>query len=185
MPKTHWLIALSALTTAACATAPPASPQAAFFQNLQTLCGKTAQGRAVAFDPALDESFLNKPLVMGPVACAPDSVSIPFAVGDDRSRTWRVSRASDHLHLVHIHKHGETEDTLSRYGGAARDPGDAVRQTFPADEVSKAMFLAEGRAVSVANVWAVEVEQGKRFAYELRRPERFFRIEFDLSDGGR
>jgi hypothetical protein len=32
----------------------------------------------------------------------------------------------------------------------------------------------------VTNVWAVEVEPGALFAYELRRPGRFFRVEFDL-----
>jgi hypothetical protein len=26
----------------------------------------------------------------------------------------------------------------------------------------------------------MEVHPGRRFAYELRRPERFFRVEFDL-----
>jgi len=33
----------------------------------------------------------------------------------------------------------------------------------------------------VTNVWAVEVHPGKTYAYELRRPNRFFRVEFDLS----
>jgi len=33
----------------------------------------------------------------------------------------------------------------------------------------------------VTNVWAIEVEPGHLFAYELRRPERHFRVEFDLT----
>jgi hypothetical protein len=36
-------------------------------------------------------------------------------------------------------------------------------------------------AAGVANVWAVEVEPNRMFAYELRRPGRFFRVEFDLA----
>jgi hypothetical protein len=31
------------------------------------------------------------------------------------------------------------------------------------------------------NVWAMEVHPARMFAYELRRPGRFFRVEFDLS----
>jgi hypothetical protein len=33
----------------------------------------------------------------------------------------------------------------------------------------------------MTNVWAVEIVPGALFAYELRRPNRFFRIEADLS----
>jgi hypothetical protein len=34
---------------------------------------------------------------------------------------------------------------------------------------------------SVANVWAVEVHPGRTFVYELQRPNRHFRVEFDLT----
>jgi hypothetical protein len=40
--------------------------------------------------------------------------------------------------------------------------------------------MREGRAVSVENVWAVEVS-AERFAYELKRPNRHFRVEFDMT----
>ena len=43
------------------------------------------------------------------------------------------------------------------------------------------MFVREDRAVSLTNVWAMEIEPGKLFAYELRRPDRHFRVEFDLA----
>jgi len=33
----------------------------------------------------------------------------------------------------------------------------------------------------VTNVWAMEFSQQKTFAYELRRPGRFFRVDFDLT----
>lgn len=45
------------------------------------------------------------------------------------------------------------------------------------------MFKAEGRTVSITNVWRVEVGEG-RFAYQLTRQPpnaRLFRVEFDLT----
>lgn len=34
--------------------------------------------------------------------------------------------------------------------------------------------------MSIDNVWAMEISEGD-FAYELRRPNRHFRVEFDLT----
>jgi hypothetical protein len=57
-----------------------------------------------------------------------------------------------------------------------------VRQQFPVDAASVAMFSAEGMAASLQNTWAMEVEPGRRFLYELSRPDgRLFQVEFDLS----
>ena len=41
--------------------------------------------------------------------------------------------------------------------------------------------MREGNVAGVANVWAIEVYPASMFAYELRRPKRYFRVEFDLS----
>jgi hypothetical protein len=46
---------------------------------------------------------------------------------------------------------------------------------------SRTLFLEKGNPASVANVWSTEVRPGRSFAYELGRPGRFFRLEFDLS----
>jgi hypothetical protein len=44
------------------------------------------------------------------------------------------------------------------------------------------MFAREGMAASMRNVWAMEIVQGKRFVYALRRPDgRLFQVEFDLA----
>jgi hypothetical protein len=43
------------------------------------------------------------------------------------------------------------------------------------------LFVRENIPQSVTNVWAVEVQPGRTFAYELRRPGRHFRVEFDLT----
>jgi hypothetical protein len=42
-------------------------------------------------------------------------------------------------------------------------------------------LVREGNRPGVDNVWAIEVHRKRIFAYELRRPGRFFRVEFDLA----
>ena len=129
-----------------------------------------------------DEAFAGKRLVMHVRDCSSDTVRIPFHVGEDRSRTWVLTRSAAGLGLKHDHRHEDgSEDKLTQYGGASVEPGTPTRQEFPADAFSRALFEREGRAVSVTNVWAMEIAPGRSFAYELRRPGRFFRVEFDLS----
>jgi hypothetical protein len=175
------LLAACAMTTSACATlAEPSSPQDAFMANLKSMCAQTFEGRLVTTDPA-DKDFAGKRLIMGPVDCAPSEVRVPFAVGEDRSRTWVITRTAEGVRLKHVHRHGDGhEDTVSRYGGDTASQGSATRQEFPADAFSKDLFMANKLERSVTNVWAVEAAPGKHFAYELRRANRFFRVEFDI-----
>ncbi len=171
--------ALFATVLAACATAP--APQDTFFANLQALCGQAFAGRVVSTDAA-DAQFASQPLVMHVRECGADAIRIPFHVGDNRSRTWVVSRTEAGLRLKHDHRHEDgSEDRLTQYGGDAAGGGGAVRQQFPADAFSQQLFRENGIPASVDNVWAMEIEPGRLFAYELRRPNRFFRVEFDLS----
>lgn len=175
------LAAGAALLLSACATAPAPLPADVFFARLQALCGKSFAGRVVTTDP-LDADFAGKPLVMRVTGCTATEVRVPFSVGEDRSRTWIVTRTSDGLRLKHDHRHADgTEDELSQYGGETESPGSAARQEFPADAFSRSLFLGKGNPASVTNVWAIEVHPGQTYAYELRRPKRFFRVEFDLS----
>lgn len=150
--------------------------------RLNDLCGKKFAGRVVTDDPA-DAAFASAPLVMHVRDCSADEVRIPFAVGEDRSRTWVVTRTDAGVRLKHDHRHADgAEDVLSQYGGDTTSRGTAERQTFPVDQFSKDLFTREGRTVSNTNVWAIEVHPERVFAYELRRPEgRFFRVEFDLT----
>lgn len=169
----------------ACQTTTFASPPAdRFMARLASLCGKAFAGRMVSDDPA-DADFAGKRLVMHVRQCRAGEVRIPFHVGDDRSRTWVVTRTAAGVRLKHDHRHRDgSADALNLYGGDSVDPGRADRQTFPADAHSMAMFSAGGRAVSNANIWAIDVND-RVFAYELRRPPgpgaRFFRVEFDLA----
>ena len=59
--------------------------------------------------------------------------------------------------------------------------GTAARQEFPVDAESRALFEREGSKASVTNTWAMAIEPGKTFVYELARPGRLFRVEFDLT----
>jgi hypothetical protein len=175
---------LAVLAIAGCAGTPARTPQDAFFQRLSALCGQAFAGRVVADSPAPTgtDPFREGPLVMHVHECTGDTLRIPFHVGGDRSRTWVITRTPDGLRLKHDHRHEDgTADALTQYGGDTRDAGTAARQEFPADAESRAMFLAQGRAVSVDNVWALEVEPGRAFVYELARPGRLFRVEFDLA----
>jgi hypothetical protein len=175
------LLLLTAASLAACATTPPTEPTDAFMANLNELCGQTHEGRLVTTDPA-DADFAGKKLVMGPVACNGNEIKIPFAVGDNRTRTWVITRTNVGVRLKHIHRHDDgTEDKVSRYGGDTAAAGTETRQEFPADEFSKLIFRSNKLDRSVDNVWAVEAAPGKHFAYELRRPNRFFRVEFALA----
>lgn len=178
-PRSIALVAT--LLLSACASVPRPQPADPFFARLQALCGQRFAGRVASTDPA-DAAFAGKSLVMHVRDCSADEVRIPFSVGEDRSRTWVVTRTAIGLRLKHDHRHPDgTEDELSQYGGDTATRGTAGRQDFPADAFSRTLFLAKGNPASITNIWAMEIEPGVLFAYGLRRPNRHFRVEFDLS----
>ena len=175
-------LALSAFAIASCATAPePASVQDRFFAQLRLLCGNAYEGR-VAIGDAADRDFASSRLVMHVRRCDAREIRIPFHVGDNRSRTWVITRTATGLRLKHDHRHEDgSEDVLTQYGGDTADPGTATRQQFPADAFSRALFVRQNIPASTANVWEVEIDPGRGiFAYALTRPNRHFRVEFDL-----
>lgn len=195
MTTTTRRLTLSATTTAAlalsgCASTPsaptgaPADPQDAFFARLTALCGQAFAGRVVVDTPPPTgaDPFANQPLVMHVRECSASELRIPFHVGGDRSRTWVVTRTASGLRLKHDHRHADgSPDAVTLYGGDTAAAGTAARQEFPVDAQSRAMFTREGRTVSNTNAWAMEVKPGRVFVYELARPRRLFRVEFDLA----
>ena len=143
-----------------------------FWGSLKALCGKAFEGKGSQAPPG-NTTYVDKRLVMHVRRCEPDVVYIPFHVGENRSRTWVVSRTADGLRLKHDHRHEDgTEDTITQYGGHTTAPGTGTRQDFPTDTPSGA-----------PTVWFLEIVPGKMFAYGLRREgtDRRFRMEFDLS----
>jgi hypothetical protein len=173
--------ALISLSSAGVAAASAAPAQDDFLARLNALCGQRFEGRVVTTDTA-DARFASERLTMHVRDCSADEVRIPFAVGSDRSRTWVVTRTDAGLRLKHDHRHEDgTTDVLHWYGGDTANAGTAERQEFPVDAESVALFNANDAAVSTTNVWAMEVHPDRIFAYELRRTNRHFRVEFDLT----
>ncbi|WP_037060853.1 hypothetical protein [Pseudoxanthomonas suwonensis] len=165
----------------------PAAPADAFLAAIAAHCGQAFAGRVVANLPASStpDSFENQALVMHVRGCeAPQrELRIPFHVGEDRSRTWVLTRTATGLRLKHDHRHADgSPDAVTMYGGDTVDAGTASRQEFPVDAESVAMFEREGLAASLRNTWAMEIEPGRKFVYELARPDgRLFQVEFDLT----
>lgn len=154
------------------------APAERFWQALTGLCGQAFAGRVTEAIPA-DTVFSRSPLRMHVRHCTADSIRIPFHVGDDRSRTWVVTRTAGGVRLKHDHRHEDgSEDAVTQYGGDHRAPGTATTQEFPADA-----FTAELIPYARTNVWTIELVPGTRFAYALRREgtERRFRVDFDLT----
>lgn len=172
------LLAALALCLGCARAATPPSPQDEFWASLQAICGQAFAG-TVAEAPAGDTTFAGRELVMHVRSCEENQVRIPFHVGEDRSRTWVVSRTDSGLRLKHDHRHADgSEDAITQYGGDTAEPGQAGRQEFRADSLTAVLIPA-----AATNVWTLEVEPGSRAAYALRREgtDRRFRIEFDLS----
>ena len=186
------IVPLAALCLlSACAGTPSSSvapvadaPADAFLAALRTHCGQAFAGRVLVDTPAsANDTFAGKPLVMHVRECGAQTTRVPFHVGDDRSRTWVLTRTADGLRLKHDHRHEDgTSDNVTMYGGDTATAGTARRQAFPVDARSIANFNANGLTASVTNTWAMEIEPGRRFLYELSRPNgRLFQVEFDLS----
>jgi len=178
-------VVLSACATPAPAPSPGTTPQDAFFERLGTLCGKAFTGRVAIDTPATPgpNPFADKALVMHVRECNERELRIPFHVGDDRSRTWVITRTDSGLRLKHDHRHEDgSNDASTMYGGDTAAAGTASRQEFPVDQYSIDMFAKAGNTASATNTWAMEIESDRAFVYELSRPGgRLFRVEFDLT----
>ena len=172
------LVVCAAMITSATLSAAD-SPQDAFWKNLRALCGQAFEGHVVEGSAATEATFKDKVLVMHVRACGDDEIRIPFHVGENRSRTWVLTRTAGGIRLKHDHRHEDgSEDNITQYGGDTSDGGTAEKQEFPADE-----FTTELIPAAKTNIWTMIVEPGKIFGYGLRREaeNRRFRVEFDLT----
>lgn len=153
--------------------------QEAFWQELRKLCGQAFAGRIVESTSTTDAQFAGKTLVMHVAACSAGEVRIPFHVGDNRSRTWVITRTPGGLRLKHDHRQEDgAEDKITQYGGDTAKAGAATQQDFPADA-----FTANLIAAAKTNIWSLVLTPGKTFGYGLRRETdgRRFRVDFDLT----
>lgn len=173
---------LAVLALAACSPQPEAELD--LFAALQALCGEAYEGQVVSEDPA-DADWASQTLTIHVRECTGDSVRIPLHVGQDRSRTWVVTRLEDgRLRLKHDHRHEDgSEDVLTQYGGETQAPVTGLSAAFPADAESRDLFEREGIAVSASNVWTLRLDpDAQTLTYALNRPDRHFEARFDLSE---
>ena len=165
------------------AVAPDAAIDA-FMAGIAEHCGEAFEGSITANEPeADDDPFVGQRLVMHVRECREDELRIPFHVGDDHSRTWLLTRTDGGLLLKHDHrKQDGSDDALTMYGGETTRPGTATRQAFPIDDETIELFEELGLERSLGNTWAMEIEPGRYFGYELTRHDgSIFRVNFDLS----
>ena len=152
--------------------------QREFWNRLNALCGQAFAGRLTDSN-ASDSVFARSRIVMHVRSCKPEEIRIALHVGNDRSRTWVITPADGGLRLKHDHRHRDgSEDSVTQYGGETLRPGGPGRQEFYADSHTATLIPA-----ARTNVWTIEVQPGKTFAYGLRREgtDRKFRVEFDLT----
>ena len=163
----------------ACRTVSPVQTAEKLWSALQPLCGSAFAGRLVEGTEASDAAIGEQQLVMHVRACSDNEIRIPFYVGENRSRTWVITRTGAGLRLKHDHRHADgTADAITQYGGDAL-PGDDDRSVdFYADEYTAALIPA-----AKTNIWTLALSPGKTFTYALRREAtgRRFRVEFDLT----
>lgn len=173
------IAALVALSLSSCASIAP-SPQDEFFTSLSRICGQSFSGKLVSDNPQ-DQDIAKEALLMHVASCKTNEIRIPFHVGQNRSRTWIITKTESGIRLKHQHNHEDgTPDNSTMYGGDTINIGTNIRQEFPADSYSKELFIRTNIPNSANNVWAVEMKPNGMFAYELKRQNRFFRVEFDL-----
>ena len=178
-------VAAAAIFAAACGPGNPddtdstttSSARDEFWSRLTALCGN-AYGGSVAESVPPDTVMSAQVLVMHVRDCSADTIRIPFHVGQNRSRTWVLTREASGLRLKHDHRHEDgSADSVTMYGGDTRTDGAPGRQEFFADSVTASLIPA-----ARTNIWTLELTPAQTFVYALRREgaDRRFRAEFDL-----
>ncbi len=161
-------------------SAAPSPAQLQFFDQLKALCGKAFAGKTT-LDNQPSPAFSGD-MVMHVRDCSDTQIQVPFVVGENRSRTWIITKTDTGLQLQHQHKHEDgTDDKSTLYGGHTSTPGWAEAQSFPADDYSKNLFIKTKTPQSVGNTWHMYLYPNESFSYRLTREGREFRVDFDLS----
>lgn len=151
-------------------------PSDIFWEKLRKHCGQSYEGQLA--DGIVQPDFSGKRLVMHVRACDDNTIRIPFFVGDDRSRTWVLTRQDGLIKLKHDHRHADgSEEEVTQYGGTSANTGFDSLQMFPADAET-----AERIPYAATNVWWITVDDTS-FTYNLRRigSDRLFTVVFDLT----
>ena len=156
--------------------------KAAFTDNVRAFCGKAFAGKIISQDDA-DADWRAEEIKMHVRDCTNNEIKIALHVGENRSRTWILRDEDGMFALRHDHRHEDgSPDALTYYGGHLGKIT-STRAEFPADQSTKDLFDRENIPVSKANTWAMEARPKEGvFMYEMRRPNRDFRIKFDTKN---
>ena len=148
-----------------------------FWQQLKQHCGKTYEG-TITSGATANDGFSGKRLVMHVLSCSNGQLLIPFNVGDNRSRTWILTKLKDRIELKHDHRHEDgTNDAVTMYGGTTTNTGLPGIAVFPADQMTVKTIPA-----AATNVWWITIND-TTFTYNLRRigSDRLFTVTFDIT----
>jgi hypothetical protein len=148
-----------------------------FWQQLKQHCGKTYEG-TITSGATANDGFSGKRLVMHVLSCSNGQLLIPFNVGDNRSRTWILTKLKDRIELKHDHRYEDgTNDAVTMYGGTTTNTGLPGIAVFPADQLTVKTIPA-----AATNVWWITIND-TTFTYNLRRigSDRLFTVTFDIT----
>lgn len=158
-------------------TASTLASETSLFDYLKKLDGKTYSGSMTyPADPAHD---MNQPMEITVKVISENEIRVPFKVGEDRSRTWILTRSPSGVLLKHDHRHEDgTPDDLTNYGGLDTQQQLGTLLVFPADEET-----AEMLPEASTNVWTFRLTPDrKRLYYYLERhQEPRFEAVFELN----
>lgn len=158
------------LALSACANTPlnSANAQTRFFDSLSSLCGQRFEG-VMTYPTEGQDSFAGKILVAKFASCNNAQIKIPFAVGEDHSRTWIISLLENSLELKHDHRHEDgSPDDVNLYGGKTNQSGTPLKQSFLADKHTANIIPAAS-----TNVWTMSFNDDKtELTYHLERHQQ-------------
>ncbi len=166
-------LALSLLLMASCNNKPEG-----VFDSLTNICGQEGSGQVI-YPEGDDNPFKGATLFMKIEYCGKDSLRIPFHVGEDRSRTWILTRSEKGILLKHDHRHEDgTPDEVTMYGGwSNHDQAAGMALHFPADDYTGKLLPA-----AATNEWVMKLSDDQKiFSYILYRDgELRFHADFTL-----
>lgn len=148
-----------------------------FWEKLQSHCGKAYEGKLAHHID--NDDFAGKTLTIFIRTCDEKTITIPFYVGDNKSRTWVLTLENERIKLKHDHRHKDgSEDKVTQYGGRSTNSGLPHLQFFPADEETAALL-----PYASTNVWWITLDE-ETFSYNLKRigtENPAFNVSFDLT----
>lgn len=154
----------------------------AFFNELKSLEGKTFYGRAIYMpDTTNSNDFWGKELKFTVNKSKKSVLRLPFDVGENKSRTWVLTKSKNGIQLKHDHRHEDgSPDSISNYGGDSDTKiSTELTQYFPADA-----FTAKLIPAAATNRWIMQFSPDKKkFYYILERNNTLrFKAEFNLEN---